>query len=68
MNATRNISEAEIFRYSLHYKNERSLSDACVLAKFQKMYKIFEEEGEPIDKDSKIRFLFKRVEHTDLHK
>ena len=31
------------------------------LTKCQKMYSIFEEEGEAMDEDAKIRFLFKRV-------
>ena len=32
------------------------------------MYKIFEEEGEPIYEDAKIRFIFKLVDHSDLQK
>ena len=32
------------------------------------MYNIFEEEFEPVEEYAKIRFIFKRVEHSDLQK
>ena len=65
-NATRNMAEAERLRESLHYKNERSMPFERVLTKCQKMYNIYEQEGEPMSEEAKIRFLFKKVVHTDL--
>ena len=38
------------------------------LTKCQKMYNIFEGEGEPMEEDAKTRFLFKRVKHSYLQK
>ena len=38
------------------------------LTKCQKIYKIFEKEGNPMEEGAKICFLFKRVDHSDLHK
>ena len=32
------------------------------------MYNIFEEEGEPMYEDYKIRFILKRVKHSDICK
>ena len=34
------------------------------LTKWQNMYNIFEEEGEPMEEDDIIIFLFKRVKHS----
>ena len=58
-NATRNIAETEWLRNSLHYKNASLMAFEVFLAKWQKMYDIFEEEGEPMEEDAKIRFFFK---------
>ena len=38
------------------------------LTNFQKMQKVFEEEGEPMEEDAKIRFMFKQVDHSDPQK
>ena len=38
------------------------------LTKWQKMYTIFEEEGETMEEDAKTRFLFRRVNNSDLQK
>ena len=38
------------------------------LTKFQKMYKIFDEGGDPMDEYSKIQFLFNLVKHSYLQK
>ena len=34
----------------------------------QKMFNIFEKEGEPMEEEAKIRFLFKKVQNNDLQK
>ena len=65
-NATRRIAEAERLRDTLHYKNERSLSFETFLTKCQKMFNIFEQQNEPMEEEAKIRFLFKKIEHTGL--
>ena len=67
-NATRNITKAERLRESCHYKNERSMAFELFITKFQDTYSIFEEEDQPLEKDAKIRFLFKLVNHSDLQK
>ena len=51
---TRRIVEAERMKKSLHYKNERSLSFEMFLTKYQKMFIIYEKEGEPVIEDSKL--------------
>ena len=38
------------------------------LIECQKMYNILEEEGVLMEQGSKIRFLFKQVEHSELQK
>ena len=68
VNATTNIYEAEQLRDFLHYKNERSMAFELFLTKSHKMYNLFEEEGEPMEEDAKICFIFKQVEHSDLYK
>ena len=38
------------------------------LTQMQKMFNIFEKEGEPMEEEAKIRFLFKKVQNNDLQK
>ena len=38
------------------------------LTQMQKMFNIFDKEGEPMEEDAKIRFLFKKVQNNDLQK
>ena len=65
-NATRNISEADRLKESLHYKSKRALAFESFLTQCQKMYHIYEKEGETMSEEAKIRFLFKKVQHTGL--
>lgn len=65
-NASRNISEADRLKESLHYKSERSLAFETFLTQCQKMYTIYDKEAEPMADDAKLRFLFKRVQHPAL--
>ena len=65
-NATRNISEADRLKESLHYKSKRALAFETFLTQCQKMYHIYEKEGETMPEEAKIRFLFKKVQHTGL--
>ena len=65
-NASRNKNEADRLKESLHYKSERAMSFENFLTQCQKMYNIYEKEGEPMPDDAKTRFLFKRVQHSGL--
>ena len=65
-NVTRRIAEADRFKETLHYKNERSLTFETFLTKCQKMYNIYAKHGEVMTEDAKIRFLFKKIQHSGL--
>ena len=65
-NASRQIATAEQMRDGLHYKNERSLVFSIFLDRMQKMFNIYEEEGEEFTENAKLRELFKRVQHPQL--
>ncbi len=45
-NTSRRIAVAERTRETLHYKSERAMQFSAFLDKLQKMFNIFEEEGE----------------------
>jgi len=55
-NASRNKNEADRLKDSLHYKSERSMMFENFLTQCQKMYNIYEKEGEPMQDDAKTRF------------
>ena len=65
-NATRNMAEADRLKESLHYKGERSMAFETFLTQCQKMYNIYEKEGEPMTDEAKVRFLYKKVQHAGL--
>ena len=65
-NASRNKADADRLKESLHYKNERSMAFEVFLTNCQKMFNIYEQEGEPMADDAKTRFLFKKVQHPGL--
>ena len=65
-NASRPIAVAEKTRDSLHYKSKRAMSISSFLDKLQKMFNIFDEEGEPISETAKVCLLLKKVEHPQL--
>ena len=65
-NATRNIAEADRLKESLHYKGERALAFETFLTQMQKMFNIYEKEGEAINEAEKVRLLFKKVQHNQL--
>ena len=65
-NATRRIAEADRMKKNLHYKNEKSLSFETFLTRCQKMFNIYEKQGEPMLEDAKVRFLFERTQHAGL--
>ena len=65
-NATRNVAEADRLKETLHYKSERAMPFETFLTQMQKMFNIYEKEGEEILEDQKVRLLFKKVQHKDL--
>jgi hypothetical protein len=65
-NASRNKADADRLKESLHYRNERSMSFEVFLTNCQKMFNIYEQEGEPMADDAKTRFLFKKIQHSGL--
>jgi hypothetical protein len=65
-NATRNVAEADRLKETLHYKSERGMPFETFLTQMQKMFNIYEKEGEEILEDQKVRLLFKKIQHKDL--
>ena len=65
-NASQHIATAEWMRKGLHYKNKRSLAFSIFLDCMQKMFNIYEEEGEEFTENAKLRKLFKQVQHPQL--
>ena len=65
-NASRYITSAEGMRENLHYKNERSLELSIFLDRMQKIFNIYEEEGEEFTENGKLCELFKTVQHSQL--
>ena len=49
-----------------HYENVRSLVFSIFLDRMQKMFNIYEEEGEEFTENAKLRELFKWVQHPQL--
>jgi hypothetical protein len=65
-NASRNKAEADRLYQDLHYKSERAMPFETFLTNCQKMFNIFEKEGEPMPEAARVRFLFKKVQHKDM--
>ena len=65
-NASRQIATTERIRDGLHYKNKRSLAFSIFLDRMQKMFNIYEKEGEEFTENAKLHELFKRVQHPQL--
>ena len=65
-NASRRIPTAEKLRETLHYKSERSMPFSTFLDRMQKMFNIFQEEGEELTENAKVRELLNRVQNNQL--
>ena len=65
-NTSRRIAQAEGYRDTLYYKHEKSLSFSNFLDKIQKMFNMFQEEGESITEQAKVRMLLKKIQHPQL--
>ena len=65
-NTTRRIADAKRIQSSLRYKTERALPFGKFLDSLQKMFTIFEEEGEPLTERAKVDELLSKVQCTAL--
>ena len=65
-NASQCIAMAEKLRETLHYKSERSMPFSTFLDHMQKMFNIFQEEGEELTENAKVGELLKRVQNNQL--
>ena len=65
-NASRRIATTEKLKETLHYKSECSLTFTTFLDRMQKMFNIFQEEGEELSENAKLQKLFKQVQHPQL--
>ena len=65
-NASRRIVKAEKLHETMHYKSERSMPFSTFLDRMQKMFNIFQGEGEELTENAKVRELLKRVQHNQL--
>ena len=65
-NTSRRIAQAEGYRDTLYYKHKKSLSFSNFLDKIQKMFNMFQEEGESITEQAKVRMLLKKIQHPQL--
>ena len=65
-NASRRIATAEKLHETLHYKSERSMPFSTFLDRMQKMFNIFQEEGEEVTENAKVRELLKCVQNNQL--
>ena len=65
-NATRRIGDAKRIQSTLHYKTERALPFNKFLDSLQRMFTIFDEEGEPLSERAKVDELLSKVQSTAL--
>lgn len=65
-NQTRRISDAEKLRDTLHYKGESAMPFTTFLSKCQRMFNLFEQTKEPYTEAAKLRFLFEKIQNTEL--
>ena len=65
-NASRRIATAEKLHETLHYKSGRSMPFSTLLDCMQKMFNIFQEEGEKLTENAKVCELLKRVQNNQL--
>ena len=65
-NASRRIATAEKLCETLHYKSKRSMPFSTFLDRMQKMFNIFQEEGEELTENAKVCELLKRVQNNQL--
>ena len=53
-NAFRNMAEADRLKENLLYKNERAMTFEAFLTNCQKMYNVYEKEGEAMAEEAKL--------------
>jgi hypothetical protein len=65
-NSTRRIADAKRIQTSLFYKTERALPFNTFLDRLQKMFSIYEDEGEALTERAKVEELLEKVQHASL--
>ena len=65
-NSTHHIADAKHIQTALHYKSEHALPFNKFLDSLQKMFMIFQEEGEPSTEHAKVDELLTKVQHPAL--
>ena len=65
-NASRRIATAKNLCKTSYYKSERSMPFCTFLDRMQKMFNIFQEEGEELTENAKVRELLKHVKNNQL--
>ena len=65
-NSTHHIADAKHIQTALHYKSKHALPFNKFLDSLQKMFMIFQEEGEPLTERAKVDELLTKVQHPAL--
>ena len=65
-NSTHHIADAKHIQTALHYKSEHALPFNKFLESLQKIFMIFQEEGEPLTEHAKVDELLTKVQHPAL--
>ena len=65
-NSTHHISDTNRIKSTLHYKSKHALPFSKFLNSLQKMFTIFQEEGEPLTERAKVDKLLTKVQHPSL--
>ena len=65
-NSTHHISDANQIRLTLHYKSKCAFPFSKLLNSMQKMFTVFQEEGEPLTEQAKVDKLLTKVQHSGL--
>ena len=63
LNVTRRVTEADRFKETLHYKNDRSLTFENLLTKCHKINNTYAKYGAIMIEDAKTHFLFNKFQH-----
>ena len=62
------MAEAERIEEQIFYRSEKAITFENFLTKCQKMYNIYQDHGEEMTEDAKLRFLFKKIDYPGLSK
>ena len=65
-NSTHCIASAKHIQMTLYYKSECALPFSKFLDSLQKMFTVFQEEGEPLTEQAKVNEVLTKVQHPSL--